>query len=173
MFLDPKQDRNRLAIQGLHGLPEHYPIPKVENMVFYIQRNQNISTVIYELNLDSENNINPSRPLNIYWKHYCKEREDKEINHIQRKLAYGINHAFINDNILKINIVSYTKYDIFISKNNEGMYIASSEINGKMAILSNVYVFAEEIGAFPIVRYVELYGTHIDDQMPCFQKITI
>jgi hypothetical protein len=173
MSFSSDKKQNIYDIVGHKGLPEHYPVPEVMDMLFYIQRNQNTNTVVYKINRNSDNNINESNPFYIFWKQYYEGGIDVEINFIQQKLAYGVTYDVINKDSIKMNIVSYPDYNIYIDKVEPNKYRAISKIDEKWAELSNVYVFAEERGAFPVVKFLELYGTRIDDGLPCYEKIII
>lgn len=173
MYLPPKDNKNTCLINGLKGLPEDYPTPEVNDMLFYIQRNQNKNTVIYKVNRGCNNCVSLDNPIDIFWIRYQHNGGTSPINDIQKKLAYGIDHQIINNDTILINLVSYPQYKIYITSKNDNTYEAVSKINGTYSILSNVYVFAEENGAFPIVKYLELYGIRKSDGFPCFEKIII
>lgn len=173
MSFSSDKKQNTYDIVGHKGLPEHYPVPDVRDMLFYIQRNQNTNTVIYRINRNCSNNINISDPFYIYWKQYYQGGKDSEINYIQQKLAYGVEYGIINEDSIKMNIVSYPEYNIYVNKLENNQYRAVSKIDGRWSELSNVYVFAEERGAFPVVKFLELYGTRLDDGLPCYEKIFI
>ncbi|MFT6335590.1 MAG: hypothetical protein ACJATI_002345 [Halioglobus sp.] len=171
LFLNDKQ--NTYDILGHKGLPEHYPVPDVKDMLFYIQRNQNENTVVYKINRNCSNYLNKSNPFYVFWKQYYQGGKDSEINIIQQKLAYGVEHDIINSDTIRMNIISYPEYKIYVNKDEGDTYKAISKIDGAWAQLSNVYVFAEERGAFPVVKFLELYGTRLDDGLPCYEKIII
>ena len=49
----------RTLTQGEYGLPEHYPTPpRSDNLLFYIQRNHNMNTVVYEINKHMDGRVN-------------------------------------------------------------------------------------------------------------------
>lgn len=173
MFLPPKDKKNDCKIKGLQGLPENYPIPDVCDMLFYIQRNQNPNTVVYKILKDTCGNFIKNDPIYVFWRQYDNSGEDKPLNYIQRKLAYGYEYDLINNDAIQMNIVSYPDYKIFVTKNDEQVYKAVGKINNLWAELSNVYVFSEEQGAFPVVKYLELYGIQVDSGLPCYEKIDI
>lgn len=173
MYLPPKDKKNDYNIRGLKGLPENYPIPDVEDMLFYIQRNQNPNTVVYQIHKGSSGNFVGSNPINVFWRQYDNNGKDKPLNYIQRKLAYGYEFDVINKDAFQMSIVSYPNYRIFVTKNDDQIYKAVGKINNLWAELSNVYVFVEEQGAFPVVKYLELYGMQIDTGLPCYEKIDI
>jgi hypothetical protein len=173
MLLSFDDKQNIYDITGHKGLPEHYPVPEVEDMLFYIQRNQNTNTVVYKINRDCNNRINNSDPFYVFWKQYYKGGKDSEINIIQQKLAYGVQYDIINSDSIKMNIISYPVYNIYVNKDENNKFKAIGQIDGFWSQLSNVYVFAEERGAFPVVKFLELYGTRLDDGLPCYEKIII
>ncbi len=173
MYLPPKDKKNDYNIRGLKGLPENYPIPDVSDMLFYIQRNQNPNTVIYQIQKDCSGSFVRNNPIYVFWRQFDNNGKDKPLNYIQRKLAYGYDYDVINNDAIQMNIISYPNYKIFITKNDEQIYKAVSKINNRWAELSNVYVFVEEQGAFPVVKYLELYGIQIDTGLPCYEKIDI
>jgi len=173
MYLPPKDKQNHCNISGLRGLPEHYPVPVVDNMLFYIQRNQNPNTVVYQIHKDRSGSFVTNDPINVFWRQFDNRGEDKPINYIQRKLAYGYEYDIINKDAIQMNLVSYPNYKIFVTRNDDQIYKAVSKINNCWSELSNVYVFAEEQGAFPVVKYLELYGVNIDTGLPCYEKIDI
>lgn len=173
MFLSFNDKQNTYDISGHKGLPEHYPMPEVEDMLFYIQRNQNANTVIYKINRNCNNYLNKSNPFYVFWKQYHQGGKDSEINIIQQKLAYGVEYDIINSDSIKMNIISYPEYKIYVNKDENNRFKSISKIDGFWSQLSNVYVFAEERGAFPVVKFLELYGTRLDDGMPCYEKIII
>lgn len=171
MYLPPKDKKNDCNIRGLHGLPENYPIPDIPDMLFYIQRNQNPNTVVYQILKDNGGSFIRNNPIYVFWRQYDNAGKDKPLNYIQRKLAYGYEYDIINNDAIQMNIVSYPKHSIFITKNDNHIYKAISKINNIWAELTNVYVFVDEQGAFPVVKYLELYGIHADSGLPCYEKI--
>ena len=173
MYLHPKDKKNDYNIKGLSGLPEFYPVPDVDDMLFYIQRNQNTNTVIYQIIKDNSGCFVANNPIKVYWKYFDHKAMDEPLNYIQRKLAYGYDFDIINKDTIQLQIVSYPDYKIFITKNDKDIYKAVSKINDMWAELSNVYVFVDEQGAFPVVKYLELYGIQVDTGLPCYEKIDI
>ena len=66
-----------MVMKGQYGLPEHYPSPPIsKDILFYIQRNQNLNTVVYELNRLHDGRINEEYPMHIYWIRYSEKQRD-------------------------------------------------------------------------------------------------
>ncbi len=171
MKLSYARNKNTFS-KGIDGLPENYPVPSEErDMLFYIQRNQNFNTVVYQLNRNADGFINHDKPLNVYWKEYEEDGSNREINYLQEKLAYGYTHKIINNDTFELSIVSYPSYKLYITK-REDKYIVVSRFMGEWALLTNIYVYADDLGAFPDVKYIEFYGEQTDG-LPCYEKLNI
>ena len=166
--------RNFVQEPGLKGLPEDYPIPfENEDLLFYIQRNHNKNTIVYELNRTSSGEINPSCPMHVYWIQYMNGGLMSELNYFQNKLAYGYNSRVISSDVFQFHFVSYDQLKLFIVKNEEERYQTICKINGVMSVLSNIYVYAEELGVFPKVEFIELYGQQLETGIFTYEKIAI
>lgn len=166
-------DKKDLHITGLKGRPEYYPVPDEEqNLLFYIQRNQNVNTVVYQVNTNSSGGLNLDQPVNVYWKQYAQDGSKKSINLLQKKLAYGYQFEVITPDTIQLEIVGYPSFKMFLSL-VEGEHKALAKLSGEWAILSNIYVFADELGVFPDVKYIELYGDRQSDGMPVYEKLII
>lgn len=160
---------------GSSGLPEHYPCPpQSEKLLFYIQRNHNLNTVVYEANyLDNSQLIDQDYPMRAYWIKYTAGGEIEDLNYYQNKMAYGYNSIPINSTSFTFNFVSYKDLTLYIAQNEEGKYLTYCRINQHMAILKNIYVYAEELGVFPNVKFIELFGTHLETGAQVYQRINI
>ena len=162
-------------LPGEMGLPRHYPVPEdSDDLLFYIQRNQNENTVIYELNRTASGQMNLDLPMVASWIQYSWGGVKKELNLIQSKLAYGYSSKEISHDLIEFEFVSYDKLKFFIAKHSKtGQYIVTTKFNGIMARLKNIYVYAHEMGVFPDVKYIELYGEDLSSNLPVYHKITI
>ena len=139
---------------------------------FYIQRNLNNNTVVYTLNLDTDGQINPDHPLNVFWIRYQQNGETKQLNPFQTKLAYGYKSLKINYETFKFQMVSYKK-DFYLAKDDTGIFHISTELEGEMIKVSNIYVYAEDYGVFPQVKYIEFYGDNIENNFPVYKKLIL
>jgi len=156
------------------GLPEFYPVPPItENHLFYIQRNHNFNTIVYELNRHSDGRIKADVPMHPFWIQYTDGGEYSELNYYQNKMAYGYTSKQVNPYCFEFNFVSYEALKLFISKDNEEKYSVFCNIQNEMSILNNIYVYAEEFGVFPNVKFIELYGQHIESKLGVYQRINI
>lgn len=161
-------------VEGCKGLPEHYPCPPdSDNLLFYIQRNQNMNTVVYELNRLHDGTINQEYPMHVFWLRYSENGEVQELNYIQNKLAYGYESTLINNESFEFELVSYRKLKFYIGKDTHEKYKAFTKINSEMAQIINIYVYVEDFGLFPDVKYIELYGQTISNSSYVYEKLYI
>jgi len=135
------------------------PVPKnIKNLLFYVQRDPNTNTVIYELNQTPDGKLNEKEPVKIYWIRYAEKGVRQDLNYFQRKLAYGINVKKITPQDYELRFVCYPKLVLNLAKDKNGIYHVYSNINQKKAILNRVFVRIQG-GTFwvPNVLYADLY----------------
>ena len=136
------------------------PVPKnIKNLLFYVQRDPNINTVIYELNLSPDGKVNEKEPVKIYWIRYAEKGEQKELNYFQRKLAYGLDVKRLSANNFELRFVCYPKLALYLTKDPAGKYRVYTDINQRKATLSRAFVRIKG-GTFwvPNVVHVDLFG---------------
>lgn len=148
------------------SISKTYPVPPANNnMLFYIQRTHNTNTIVYDINLNKDQTINESEPVNVYWIRYADKGEIMPLSLIQRKFAYGVSSTLIDKEkkIFKIKLKAYGKREIFLMKHkSSNNYHAYIHINGTLSVLTNIF-FKTDGGTFwsPNVVYIELTGSNI------------
>jgi len=143
--------------------PDDFPRPpKTEKSLFYLQRNLNRNTIMYDLNLKSDGSVDMREPLEVYWKRYSMEDGVRgELSWFQENFAFGYNVATRASEEYSIKLVAYKDRKVNLKKKS-GQWIATMKINGKECQLSNIYVYADESGLAPDVQYVDLYGQDLN-----------
>ena len=137
-----------------------YPEPSNINKLFYVQRNPNANTLIYELNTLSNGELDKDQPIHTYWIRYADKGQREELSYLQRKFAYGLVSKPLNNNAYDIRFVCYKKLPLSLLKAIDGKYHIFATIAKKQAILNRIFVRVEG-GSFwlPNILYVELKGT--------------
>ncbi|MEO8759451.1 MAG: DUF4833 domain-containing protein [Bacteroidia bacterium] len=142
-----------------------FPVPVRKNMIFYVQRNHNINTIVYDLNFNADSTLNEEEPVHAHWIRYADHGEDVELSYLQKHYAYGI-HAKLIDRekkTYKISFAAYNKRDILLKRSTiDNKYHAYMSISGKLSLLTRVYIHIEG-GTFwfPHVKYLDLKGKEI------------
>jgi hypothetical protein len=136
-----------------------YPTPTGNsNQLFFIQRDPNINTLIYELNIKN-GALNEEEPVHVFWIRYAEKGQHDDLNYIQRNFAYGIRSKMISKENYEIHFVSYKKKIMYLRKAADNKFYVFTDINKKQAILKQVFVRVNG-GSFwvPNIEYVELKG---------------
>ncbi|MBK7636319.1 MAG: DUF4833 domain-containing protein [Saprospiraceae bacterium] len=162
------------ATSGQEGRPANYPYMDAHpDLLFYIQRNQNINTVIYELNMLQGGLLNLQEPIKISWVFFEENSQVKvdELNLIQKKLAYGYHHKVISNDLIEFRFVSYSDMTFFLAKNNCGVFRVVSKFKGEFVEIDHIYVYSEDFGVFPQVKFVEFFGKN--DAGPFYSRLVL
>lgn len=133
--------------------------PDNPNTLFYVQRDPNINTIMYDLNVDKNGKLDAESPLHIYWIKYAEKGQKEELNYIQRKFAYGINSKKTGDEQYDVRFVSYKKLPLVLKKADDNKYHIFVNADQKQIMLNRIFVKVEG-GSFwlPNIVYVELKG---------------
>ncbi|MFD1255637.1 DUF4833 domain-containing protein [Mucilaginibacter terrae] len=150
------------TVKNLYRLPgnPNPPLPASVNRLFYVQRTPNANTIIYELNLSSDEKPDAETPVHAYWIRYNEKGQKEELSYIQRKFAYGITSKPLGNGKYDIRFVSYKKFPLTLMKGTDGKYHIFATISQRQFIVNQIFVKIEG-GSFwvPNVRFVEFKGT--------------
>lgn len=139
---------------------EKFPVPAGNaRQLFYLQRNANANTVIYELNF-KDTVLNAEEPIHVYWMKYNEQGQKAELNFLQRKFAYGVKSTIVSKDKYQLHLVSYKKFPMYLIKGANDKYKVFATINQKQAILNRIFVKIKGGSLWtPNVEYVEVEGT--------------
>lgn len=148
---DQKPDR-RMAVDSL-------PVPNEPKQLFYLQRDPDENTVIYQLN-GADGKVDPNEPVNVYWIRYAEGGVRKDLNFVQRTMAYGISHKSLGDGDFELRLAAYKSRPLRLSYcENSDQYRVYATINDREAILDRIFVRIDGGSMFnPGVVYFELVG---------------
>lgn len=149
------------------GRPKDYPcIKPYDNLLFYIQRNQNINTVIYEANISPCGKLIEDEPIQVHWLVFDEKNElatVQPLNPIQYNLAYGCASKKITEKLYEFHFKPYQQLKFFLHHQEDGFNVYLC-LGGQAYQLKNMYIHAEDLGVFPEVKLVEFY---LFDQIAC------
>ena len=137
-----------------------FPIPVGNpNQLFFLQRTQNINTVIYELNIKN-GVMDTLNPVHIFWICYAEKSQKEELTEIQRKHAYGLLARYISKDHYELMFLAYKKYTLDLKKGLDNAFHVYAKINQKQTILSRIYIQIHGGTLLsPNIEYVMLTGT--------------
>ena len=137
----------------------NFPTPNVSKL-FYVQRDPNTNTIIYDLNLNASGQPDSDNPIHPYWIKYNDRGQKEELNFIQRKFAYGLITKPLGNNKFDVRFVSYKKYPLVLMRSaTDNKYHIYATIEKKLAVLNRIFLKIEG-GSFwiPNVVYAEIKG---------------
>ena len=153
------------------GLPTSFPVPHTDDMLFYLQRSRNENTVIYDLNRKADGTVDAGNPINVYYIRFARDGKPWPLKWIERKFAYGYSHKKLkNQGGFQIELVAYDERKIELIPSN-GSYKPYMTIAGQRALLRHIYVYADESGFWPKVRFVEIFGENPYSGAPIYERI--
>jgi hypothetical protein len=153
-----------------------FPVPSgVPNQLFYLQRDPNTNTVVYQLNVDRAGQLDEDEPVNVFWLRYDEHGERKELNFIQRKFAYGLTAEKLAPEKYELKFAAYNKVRFFLlrSPTNKAFHVYTT-IGGRQLQLERVFLRIEG-GTFwvPNVKYIEFKGVSTATRAPLVERITL
>ncbi|WP_084240649.1 DUF4833 domain-containing protein [Pedobacter africanus] len=156
--------------------PLKFPVPQgISNQLFYLQRDPNTNTIICELNVDGNGELNKKEPIKVYWLRYAEKGEKEGLSYIQKKFAYGIQTRDIGNDQYELKFVSYKKFPMYLMRSAEDKkYHVYVTANKKKIQLERIFLRIEG-GSFwlPNVKYVELKGLNTANKAQTVERIKV
>jgi hypothetical protein len=156
------------------GLPKDYPVPAGDNVAFYIQRSVDVDAVVYEFNFNAHNQLILDSPLTIHWAKFDNGVQvSSNLNQIQNRLAYGYTSKVISHDLIQFEFVCHPK-KFFIRRILFDQYeVITTFGDDEYHSLTNLYVYAEDFGVFPDVKFVEFFGKSNRDKGYVYFKMNV
>ena len=159
---------------GTSSLPlEVYPVPAMDDkLLFYVQRNYNKNTIVYELNNLPNGSINVSKPVSEYWIRYEEGGVRKNLSFFQRK-AFGLQGEQV-DQIAEsfvLHFNCYKKRSLYLQKKAD-KYRVYITINGEIAELNKLFIQCKNnaLGIPLTINFVEISGINIKNGNAIIEK---
>lgn len=153
---------------------EEYPIPpKNDTLLFFIQRNHNANTIIYDANYDANGYLFEDEPVIVYWRRYDEQGQKMELRTIEKWYAYGIDLEKKERNIYEIKLVADKNHKFWLKQLAPYKTIVLTNISKKLSVLEHIYIFADNSGIWPTVKYIELFGHDSKTQQKTYEKIIV
>jgi phosphatidylglycerophosphate synthase len=153
-----------------------FPVPTgVANQLFYLQRDPNINTVIYQLNVNSAGKLDEDEPVHVFWIRYGEHGERKDLNFIQRKFAYGLTAKKAAADKYVLKFAAYDKVPFYLQKTSaDNAFHVITVINNKQIVINRVYLRIEG-GTFwvPNVKYIEVKGWNAATREPVVERLSV
>ncbi len=150
---------------------ENYPIPpKTKELLFYIQRNLNANTIVYDAVFDKNGKLDEKKPVTVYWIRYEEQGQKMKLRRLDRVFAYGVSSKKIKDGFFKVKIVADESKDLWLKQIAPFNAVLMTKINEELSVLNKIYVLADTQGIWPTVEYIEFFGKNLKTNKQIYQK---
>ena len=151
---------------------DRLPTPREKKQLFYLQRDPDENTVIYQLNM-KDSVIDADDPINVYWIRYAEGGTRKELNFVQRNLAYGVSHTPLENGDYELRLAAYKRKPLRLSYcHRSKKYVVYTSIDGREAILDRIFVRINGGSRLnPDIAYFELSGLDSATLTPVTERI--
>ena len=154
----------------------NFPVPTgIAHELFYLQRDPNTNTVIYQLNVNGAGQLDEDEPINIFWLRYGEQGQRKELNFIQRKFAYGISTKKLAADKYVLKFAAYDKVPLYLLKSStDNAFHVYATVNNQQIELQRIFLRIEG-GTFwvPNVKYIELKGLNTTTHQPTAVRLPV
>lgn len=164
-----------LLIGQLSAAQPNFPEPKLKNLLFFLQRTPDANTIVYQLNLDKNGEVNEKVPVKASWIRYEENGVMKELTGIEKKFAYGVQCKPIGNESYEVRLVSYKKLPMYLQKTHaDQQYRLYIKDEGKDLLLKRVFVKVE-VGNFwfPKVHYIDLFTVDSENGVQILKRINL
>lgn len=151
-----------------------YPIPpKTKERLFYIQRNHNSNTIVYDANFDEKGNLNVINPIDVYWIRYEEDGRKMDLRRIEKWYAYGVkcSKSKSEANFYNVKLVANKKKDFQLLQKKPFEAKIHTLIDNKQSYMEHMYIEADNSGVWPKVKFIELFGIDIVTGKNTYEKI--
>ncbi|MCK5137384.1 MAG: DUF4833 domain-containing protein [Bacteroidales bacterium] len=138
-----------------------FPIPeKTSDRLFYLQRNLNANTVVYDANFDEHGWLDSLMPINIYWIRYEERGVTMPLRVLEKRLAFGVKYKKLHNHSsdFRVTLNATDKKHIYLKQEAPFRVTAFVIINGKESVLDHIYVQSEGDKYYSKVDYIEIFG---------------
>lgn len=148
-----------------------YPVPpRTKDLLFYIQRNKNANTIVYEANRDADGRFVAKEPVRAQWIRHTDGGKREPLGVFESNMAYGVRVNGITDGRPDMRFVASQRFPFTVWTTADGQAEARMMIDGHYARLDHIRVQADESSWWPKVAYVDIIGTDLVTHAPVMER---
>ena len=134
--------------------------PKHTQHLFDIERSVNANIVQYDAVLNEDGSLDKDNPVIGYWIRKAEDGRRKQLNMLERKLAYGFKTRVLDNGSVLMDMAADIRRMVRVEKVAD-RWVAITRIDGHSAYIVRIYVSLEDDKPLPKVQYVDLYGSDV------------
>ena len=148
-----------------------FPVPAPsKDLLFYIQRNKNANTIVYEVAREADGRLRDKDPVRVFWIRHTEGGLREPLNLMERTIAYGVSHKYTHDGLATMKFVASDKYPFIVQIRPGGQAEAWVTLKGRMARLHHVYIQAVEGAWRPKIAWIDIHGTDVITGKPLMER---
>jgi len=146
---------------------------QTEKSLFFIQRNMNKNTIVYDASFDENGNLNEECPIRVYWIRFEEKGQKMELRYLEKNLAYGIDFtkSDTHKNQYKVRIVADKSRELTLTQIAPYKANIYLNIDNKISLLDHMYINADNSGFWPDLKFIELYGMDSSTGEKTYEKV--
>ncbi len=162
---------------GLFALPGNdggYPVPdKTTERLFYIQRNHNANTIVYDANFDRQGMLIADSPLDVYWLRYQEQGQRMELRKVEKLFAYGAEFSPVKGkkNEYHVKLVADRERNFRLVQKGPFNAMVITSINKQESQVEHLYIYADNTSYWPKVKYIEFFGHDIKTGELTYERV--
>lgn len=163
-----------LTLFALSGDDGGYPVPsKTTERLFYIQRNHNANTIIYDANFDDKGTLMDESPVDVYWVRYQEQGQRMELRKVEKLFAYGAECSPVKGkkNEYEVKLVADRKRNFRLVQQGPFNAMVITSINKQESRIEYLYIYADNTSYWPKVKYIEFFGYNIKTGEPTYERV--
>jgi hypothetical protein len=159
---------------ALSGDDGGYPVPaKTTERLFYIQRNHNANTIVYDANFDAGGTLLADSPVDVYWLRYQEQGQRMELRKVEKLFAYGAECSPVKGkkNEYEVKLVADRNRDFRLVQKGPFNAMVVASINNQESRIEHLYIYADNTSYWPKVKYIEFFGYNIKTGEPTYERV--
>jgi hypothetical protein len=124
--------------------------------LFQIERSKNTNEIHYAAQVGKDGTLDAKEPVAAFWVMKAEDGRREGLTFMERKMAYGVD-ATARGSEFDIKLAAAPERAIKLM-NVGGRWRAQTQLNGKSAYLSRIFITTKEGGVMPTVVSIDLYG---------------
>jgi len=150
---------NESISESFESSHSNNPVVSQKDILFVVKHCKSPNVVVYQANRTADRELNPEKPVDVYWLMNTKGKTTEALTFIEWKMAFGFKlNTIVKGKKYKISLNAVKNKTITISQNQYGEFEGFILINDKLSKLKDVFVNFEYSFALPDVKYVDFSG---------------
>ena len=138
------------------------PVLTSKDVLFVVKHSKSPNLVVYEAKRTAKKELDPQKPVDVYWLMKTKGAKTEALTLIEWKLAFGFKlETILKGKKYKITLNAIKDQSIYITQDELGNVEGFMKLNDVMTKLKEVFIKFEHSFFLPDVKYVDFKGVDL------------